>query len=461
MIHSAICGIKRGGRTGFQRAAANASLLLTIVFLALGSPLSAVEFDLFKSKSKSKDTQTATAARLKEIDQATKGFADRYVTYMVDSCDKVEIDNPDPEARKQALRLKLFTSNSVYGIASSPNPLGQLLDLCVVVTLQKMNWVEEGRAKKILGADHSAGVIRTFNNAYTEVWDLAARFLTPNEITEVKKLIRQWRASHKEIALLPYVRFDDFAKARAGVEQQNPVVNGLFAQIAEANRSIQTATDFGERALFFTERMPRLLQWQTERTVQAVLDNPDLQRTLSTIDQLSKTIAEEVAKFDEQELQAQKTLEELNQVTLNARPLMMEARQTGETLTETFNAFDRLMHTLNPPLLPGETPRPAGKPFDITEYGAAFDKATSMAREARLFIDTSMQFESAPEFNNRIADIESFTQRRTDHITLRAAQLIGFFFAMLFLYRFLCARCISHKRAGDGPSSTSPTSPKA
>ena len=117
-------------------------MAIVILFLGSpGSPLFGVEFDLLKSKSKSKDAQAATAARLREIDQATKGFADRYVTYLVDSCDKVEKDNPDPEARKQALRLKLFTSNSVYSIASSPNPLGQLLDLCVVVTLQKINWV--------------------------------------------------------------------------------------------------------------------------------------------------------------------------------------------------------------------------------------------------------------------------------------------------------------------------------
>ena len=68
-------------------------LLMVIVFLALGSPLFGVEFDIFKSKSKSKDVQAAAAARLKEIGQATKGFADRYVTYLVDFCDKVEKDN--------------------------------------------------------------------------------------------------------------------------------------------------------------------------------------------------------------------------------------------------------------------------------------------------------------------------------------------------------------------------------
>ena len=103
-------------------------LLLTMVFLVSGSPLSRADFfNLFKSKSNTKEAQAATAARLKEIDQATKGFADRYVTYLADACEKAVKDNPDPEARKDALRLKLFTANSVYGIAASPNPLGQLL----------------------------------------------------------------------------------------------------------------------------------------------------------------------------------------------------------------------------------------------------------------------------------------------------------------------------------------------
>jgi hypothetical protein len=423
-------------------------VFFVIALPVCGPPLAGAEFSLFKSKSKTKEAQAATAARLKEIDQATKGFADRYVTYLADSCDKSEKGNPDPEARKQALRLKLFTSSSVYGIAASPNPLGQLLDLCVVVTLQKMNWVEEGRAKNVLGADHCPPVIQTFNNAYTEVWELAGRFLTPSEISETKKLIREWRARHKEIALLPYVRFDDFAKARAGVEQQNPVVTGLFSQLAEANRSLQTATDLGERALYYAERMPRLLQWQTERTVQAVLENPDLQRNLASVEQLSKTVAEEAKKFDERQAEIQKTLDQVNQITVNGKSLVMEARQTGDSLTETFKAFDQLVHTLNAPPAPGEIPEPAGKPFDITEYGPVFEKATVTARELHLLMDATLQLESAPAFNSRIADIEAFTQRRMDHIALRVAQLIVFFFGMLLFTRWVCARCFGQKTAG-------------
>ena len=132
-------------------------LLLPIVLLICGTPLSH-GFELFKPKGKSEKAIEETTARLKEVDQVTNGFADRYVTYLSDSCDKVMKDNPDPEARAQALRLKLFSSTAVYGIASSPNPLGQLLDLCVVVSLQKINWVDEGRARKVFGPERARPV---------------------------------------------------------------------------------------------------------------------------------------------------------------------------------------------------------------------------------------------------------------------------------------------------------------
>jgi hypothetical protein len=124
--------------------------------------------------------------------------------------------------------------------------------------------------------------------------------------------------------------------------------------------------------------------------------------------------------------------------------LVIEARQTAESLTESFNAFDRLMHTLNSPPSSDGPSKLASRPFDITEYGTAFDKATLMAHEARLLIDSSLQAESAPEFNRRIADVEAFTQRRIDHITLRSAELIGLFFATLLLYRWICAKWLRH-----------------
>lgn len=124
------------------------------------------------------------------------------------------------------------------------------------------------------------------------------------------------------------------------------------------------------------------------------------------------------------------------QMTLSSRALILEARQTGEALTGAFKAFGFA--------------KPPGKPFDIPEYRATFEKATVTAREARLLVDKSMELESAPTFKERIADVEGFTQRRMDHISVRIAQLIVFFFAMLFLHRWVVASRFSPRSKSEG-----------
>jgi hypothetical protein len=421
-------------------------LLLPMALLICGTQLSH-GFELFKPKRESEKEIKETTVRLKEIDQATNGFADRYVTYLSDSCDKVMKDNPDPEARAQALRLKLFTSTSVYGIASSPNPLGQLLDLCVVLSLQKINWVDEGRARKVFGPERARPVVESVHNAYDEIWKITARYLTPSEVSETRKLIRQWRVKHPDIGLLAYVRFDDFAKANAGEEQSNPAVTGLFKQIEEANLSIQSAQTFGEHALYFTERLPRLLQWQIERTVQAVFENPDVQRSLAVTENISNCIADASQKFEEDKDVVQKTLEQVNQVTANGREFMVQVREASATLTETIKAANQLAILLNPPLVPSAPVKPAGKPFDVLEYGSALDKLGASARETRLLMESADHLESSPAFDARLAAIEAFTQRRSEHVAMLAAGLILLFFSTLLLTRWISLKWLNVSRS--------------
>jgi len=79
------------------------------------------------------------------------------------------------------------------------------------------------------------------------------------------------------------VRFDDFARAYAGLKQKSPEISGLFDQISEVSHTVETAQQFGERTFFYFQRFPRLLQWQTERTTQGVLENADLQKLQASV----------------------------------------------------------------------------------------------------------------------------------------------------------------------------------
>jgi hypothetical protein len=263
------------------RLASTLFLLVTVVSVS-GCSLDFLRQKLATTTSNDKQAIAVAAERLSELDQATYSYSDRFVTLISDACDRAAKAHPTKEAKKEALRLKLHNSSSIYAIATGPNPLGQLLDMATMVTLNKINIVDEGRAKKIFGDSHDI-VEQAFKAAHDDIWNVAGRFLQPNEIASIKRVILDWRAKHPQVALLAYVRFDDFARANAGLKQQAPEIGGLFDQISEVSHTVETAQQFGERTFFYFQRYPRLLQWQSERTVEAVLDNADLQKLQGSV----------------------------------------------------------------------------------------------------------------------------------------------------------------------------------
>jgi hypothetical protein len=96
------------------------------------------------------------------------------------------------------------------------------------------------------------------------------------------------RTEHPDITTLACVRFADFARARAGLKQAKPEIGGLFDQISEVNKTVETAQNFGERTFFYFQRLPRLLPWQTERTVEGIMDNADLQELQASVQQMAQ-----------------------------------------------------------------------------------------------------------------------------------------------------------------------------
>ena len=113
------------------------------------------------------------------------------------------------------------------------------------------------------------------------------------------------------------------------------------------------------------------------------------------------------------------------------------------TLTETIKAANQLAILLNPPLVPGTRVKPAGKPFDVLEYGSALDKLGASARETRLLVESADHLESSPAFDARLAAIEAFTQRRSEHVAMLAAGLILLFFSTLLLTRWISLKWLN------------------
>ena len=428
---------------------------MAIICLGLSAcSIEALRQKLGASTGEGKEAIGVTAERLSELDQATYSYADRFVTLISDAADRASKQNPTLEAKKEVLRLKLHNSSSVYAIATGPNPLGQLLDLATVVTLNKIQMVDEGRAKKIFGDAH--GIIeKAFFAAYDDIWDVAGRFLKPEEIASVKKIIRQWREKHSEVTLLAYVRFDDFAKANAGLKQESPEIGGLFDEINKVNKTVETAQQFGERTFFYVQRMPRLLQWQTERTVEAVMENGNLQKLESSVRQMahaSQIFALEIQKLKDREASIQKHLETVSHivnqvhglmpgtqaVVQDSQKLLLAAKDTSLALTETLKTADAVSAKFK-----SDKPEPANaKPFDINEYQRTASEVTKIINEVNLLM-SNLQGEG---IGRRTAELQAIANAEIDHVAMRIAQLVLLIFGLALAYRILASRVV--KRAG-------------
>ncbi len=427
------------------------ALLLLIVSVGMtGCSLNFLREKLSAVSSDDKKAIAVAAERLSELDQATYSYADRFVTLIADASDRAVKKHPTKEAKKEALRLKLHNSSSVYAIATGPNPLGQLLDLATIATLNKINMVDEGRAKKIF-QDQAHIIEEASIAAYDDIWRVASRFLKPAEVNTIQDIIKQWRRDHPDVGTLAYVRFDDFAKANAGLKQENPEISGLFDEISKVNNTVATAQQFGERAFFYFQRMPRLMQWQMERTVEGVLDNADLQKLQTSVQQMvqvSQVFAQEARKLQEREAAVHKALQQVSGIVeqmdkltpktqlmlQDGQKLLTTAKDTSVALSDTLKIVDNVSAKFK-----SDKPEPAdAKAFDIKEYQRTAEEVTKIVGEVNLLMN-GLQGEG---FGKRTAELQQLADAEIDHLSWRIAQLVLLLFVLALAYRFISARMV-------------------
>lgn len=427
-----------------------------VLFVLFCLSLTGCSLDFLKEKlqaatGEDKAAIALASERLEELDQATYSYSDRFVTLIADATDRAVKEQPTKEAQKEALRLKLHNSSAVYSIASGSNPLGKLLDLGTVATLNKIQMVDEGRAKKIFGPSHKI-IENAFHAVHDDIWGVARRFLQPSEIASVQRVIAQWRKKNPDVSLLAYVRFDDFAKANAGLKQSSPAIGGLFDEIDKVNKTVESAQQFGERTFFYFQRYPRLLQWQTERTVEGVMDTNGIQKLQESVQLMSKSVmifAQEVQKLKDREAAIQKHLDTVSKivdqvhklvpntqaVVQDSEKLMVAAKDTSVALGETLKVVDTVSAKFK-----SDKPEPPGaKPFDIKDYQRTAEEVTKIVGEVNLLMN-NLEGEG---FSKRSTELQQLADAEIDHLVWRVAQLVLLMFVLALAYRFISLRMIN------------------
>jgi len=77
-----------------------------------------------------------------ELQAALFGYADTYISLTSEAADKLVDASATPQRRVEAIRAKLDGAQDVVKIVTGPNPTVALMDLAVMVTVQRQVWDE-------------------------------------------------------------------------------------------------------------------------------------------------------------------------------------------------------------------------------------------------------------------------------------------------------------------------------
>jgi hypothetical protein len=377
-----------------------------------------------------------------ELEQLTFGFADRYFTYIISATESIESKNPDAVQRRRAHQVRLVQVSAVFDIASNPDPFTRLLDLMLVVTLQSHKWIEEDQAERWFG-DRAQPMIFASRKAREDIWEIAARTMTAEQLEVIDYLIWDWRRRNPGIEVVSYVRFDDFAAARGkSIIADVKSGGGLLAPVGEATKAVDEMRLLAERSFFYAKRLPFLINWQVRAAVDDVLTESEARAFLDaarTLAQLPQEIRRErdafLNAFTREQPAFRSVMAQYRGAIGDTTTLVSALKSLTDTSQRTLDMVDRILTGIN------------SHTFDVREYGGTIDKLVIALQEANRLATTTATFVEGvqPERFDGIAkggsaQAQVFAATVIDHAFWRMVALIVVFFLMLALYRLFSTR---------------------
>lgn len=353
--------------------------------------------------------------------------------------------------REQVLQIKLLLGSSVLSIVSGPNPNANLLDLVSVTVLTRLS-VEDYWMQTTNGAafepwlDASRGL-------ETNVWDLAARFLQPAQVAELREGIKEWYARTPEVRTAFFARPHAFVQMMRTTQEKGAPGTSVFSlvNLAPAVQEVTQDRLFAERAMYTAQRMPFFLRLQGESFAYEMADQPTIRMVLSNSTEVSESVAslsqtlsqlpdrisaerkEVLADFESQQ-------GKLRELTADVDRTLVSAEKMSSSATITITNFDNLMKRFGIGE-PGTNVSNA-RPFNILEYAKTANEISAMAQNVNALIESVNR--GTPEIQRLNLQASADLKMAEDRafrlgLVLIAVLLIGAVLSGL-VYRFLAEK---------------------
>jgi hypothetical protein len=438
---------------------------LVLVIAVLAAALVLAGCQTLRSMSPQARRDAETAARLLQLQQQNMRFADNYVMRLMTAARMAEHRAADPMQRYHLSGWLLAQAVTAYSAASADNAVMGALDLVSLATLS-------GEVVEVTGPSRfpqQADAMRTVHRELeAEAWKLAADFLTPTQQADLRRVLLDWRAQHMDVETAPFLRFREFVNVTPSTTAQSTTavpssligLVGLdpMAGLDPAVRQVEQSRLFAQRATYYAQRVPFIIDLQLDRSLNRIAVDPDTRALLAQTGSIS-TSAERFAAVaealpDEFSKEREALIRQLSELLASQQaillPMLVELRGSLEAgnLTATsvdgaVRSIDALVGRLKAPPSAGATP---GRPFDITEYTQAADGITRAAVELQQLIGSIDA--QAPQLGATLEASEAKGRSLIDYLFVRAAWLIALLLggllavllAVLLAYRWLAPR---------------------
>lgn len=210
-------------------------------------------------------------------------FADRSVYATRTAFDRFHLELDTPEERAAALERRHFITSAVVTIATQPDPDVALLDMIVLVTLERMG-AERLWLPTVFG-EAGRPYLEALVTLEESIWALGQRVMTPPQLQELRAIVADWENSPPDF----FRRASFFRQSRVSagrVRSAGAGVNrsrGLFASVRSAASSADDLMLQVERLIFLLQRMPDVVGAQAEYQVSKLGRAPEVAGTLEEV----------------------------------------------------------------------------------------------------------------------------------------------------------------------------------
>jgi len=381
------------------------------------------------------------AAALLQLQLAVMRFADEYAARVDERVVAFQQATNDPGERLAAQSWRVSQATGAFTIAAGPNPELNAIDMLVFATLSRM--VIEDRWVAELYGPRADGLLAAHRVLESRAWSHADVFLTAAQMDELRTSIAAWHRDNPIGRAVPFIHLEDFAFATsatsAGASSSTSIFSFIgidpLANLDPAVRELAQSRQLAERAVYYGQRVPKLISMETQRLAFEMAVTPESVRMLDSVDriggaaQATGNLASDLPRlFAEERSAAIEQLTgilderqgELLALAAELRSTLEAGGTTSDSVRETIAALDTLLARFDRSA--SATARTDSRPFDVTEYTEALRMLGETAQHLQVLLTQTDG--KVPALTQASEQATGQLASLVDHVYWRLVQLI-------------------------------------